>query len=109
MSKANLIQSEDFKEYQKALLQRLEDHYTILHGLLSMASTSLDAMQTKMIKLEALRAVIAEVELIYNLPLESIKNTEPGKAIAKKNGRSFLSIIARAFGSSVPVDEKNRS
>ena len=108
MSKSNLLQSEDFKEYQKALLQRLEDHYVILHGLLSLPSRSLDDMQVKMIKLEALRAVIAEVELIYNLPLDSIRTTEPGKAVAKKNSHSFLDSMARAFNST-HAGEKDRS
>jgi hypothetical protein len=101
MSKANLLQNEDFKEYQKALLQRLENHYVILHGLLSLPSRDINDLQAKMIKMEALKACISEVELIYNLPLESIRSTEPGKDIAKRNGNKFLSVLAKIFSPSI--------
>lgn len=95
--KGDIVFLDSYKEYKKLLDARLDAHFATLHAILNSPSATLDEMQAKIIRLEALRAVIAELEQIINLPHTLEKDSPVHQNMLQHNGRSFLNMLKRAF------------
>lgn len=99
MAKADLINSDDFRAYQKDLERRLEDAVKAFHHILIQPASSWDDAKLRLIKLEGARAVIAELELVIALPSTYLPETnKDAQAKIKKTlaGR-FIDIFRSAF------------
>jgi hypothetical protein len=81
MAKRDLIHNEDFQEYQEDLRKRLEMAVTNLHAIIMTPTQSFDQIQTKLIKVEAQAAVIAEIELILGFPISYLKGDKENKVV----------------------------
>ncbi|HOS28743.1 MAG TPA: hypothetical protein PKY45_14635 [Deltaproteobacteria bacterium] len=95
MARQDLLSSEDFLLYQQDLLNRLDSHYRDLHKTLSLPSTTIEAEEGVLMRLNSQRAMIKELEIIIALPTDYIpKEKEGQKQQAKKTiGQKMLDIF----------------
>lgn len=87
MAKQDLLTNPDFEQYQKDLHIRLRNYILKLHDLIIQASDNPTALQNNMFKIYALKSVIAEIEIILELPsfyVTKEKRRTIGERIKKK-------------------------
>ena len=97
MSKADLIQNEDFNEYQKDLEARLVAHIRDLHHLLTQPTTTISSENDHLMRLNTKRALIAEMEIILGLPVTYIKKQDVQKAATQKKATQFIDLFRSVF------------
>jgi hypothetical protein len=104
MAKRDLIHNEDFQAYQEDLRKRLENSVANLHAIIMTPSNTFEQIQTKLIKVEAAAAVIAEIELILGFPISYLKGEKENKSNnemierhKKKRKNSILEIFMKVI------------
>ena len=91
MARKDLLQSEDFLLYQQDLLNRLDSHYRDLHKTLSLPSTTIEAEEGVLMRLNSQRAMIKELEIIIALPTDYIlrRRTNSGSRQRENSDRKY--------------------
>jgi hypothetical protein len=101
LSKADLLRSDDFLEYQEDLKKRLDAHIRDLHKIISEPIGSFAETETKLLRLEAKRALIVEVELILGIPVGYLKEEEK-PAAQQKGAKTFMEMFRAIFARENP-------
>lgn len=98
MAKADLIQNEDFRAYQKDLEVRLVEHIKRLHRIIAEPIESIEGSQGKLMRLEATTALIVELETILGLPISYMKKDDEQVAVQKQKGATkFIQMFRGIF------------
>jgi hypothetical protein len=104
LSKADLIQNEDFKEYQDDIRKRLDGHIKTLHKILVQPIGTLEESDTKLTRMEATTALIVELETILGLPVSYLKEPERVETEKKKGATVFMDMFKAIFTRSETID-----
>jgi len=102
LSKADLLQSDDFREYQDDLRKRLDMHVRNLHKIITQPIGSLDESETKLTRMEATTALIVEVETILGIPVSYLKQPEQVEQEKKKGAATFMEMFRAIFARENP-------
>jgi hypothetical protein len=98
MAKADLIHSEDFREYQNDLKARLDMHIGTLHKIIVEPISDWKGSQVKLTRMEATTALIVELETILGLPITYLKKDNELVAAKKKKGAAtFMEMFRERF------------
>jgi|JI10StandDraft_1071094.scaffolds.fasta_scaffold1647729_2 hypothetical protein len=99
MARQDLLSSEDFLLYQQDLLNRLDSHYRDLHKTLSLPSTTIEAEEGVLMRLNSQRAMIKELEIIIALPTDYIpkEKDEQRQQAKRKLGQKILDVFKSVF------------
>lgn len=98
MSKVDLLHNEDFYEYQKDIESRLARHVRELVILINSGIGTTGAENDLLMRINSKRAIIAELEIILNLPGLYTKKEDEKKAFQKKKEAVFLDVFRSMFG-----------
>lgn len=97
MSKADLLQNEDFQEYQADLRKLLDKRIRDLHKILVQPIGTAEESQTKLTRMEATTAIIAEIETIIGIPVSYLKDDQKIAAEKQKGGAGFMEMFRTVF------------
>lgn len=97
MSKADLLQNEDFKEYQDDLRKRLDGHIRNLHMIITAPIGTQQESATKLTRMEATTALIVELETIIGLPVSYLRDETKVAAEKKKGAAGFMEMFRTNF------------
>lgn len=106
MAKKDLLDNPDFQEYQEDLRKLLQKRIVDMHHFLSLHTKTWEEAQVKVMKIEALMAVVAEIEGIIGFPITYMKQEQKPPAAKiereqKKNSNLFIEIFQKVFTKSL--------
>jgi len=101
LSKADLLRNEDFLAYQEDLKKRLDGHIKDLHRIICEPIGSFTESETKLLRMEATRALIVELETIIGIPVGYLKEEER-PAAQQKGARTFMEMFRAIFARENP-------
>lgn len=94
--KADLLANEDFIAYQDDLRKRMSEHVKTLQRIISEPIGTIGESETKLMRMEATRALIVEYEIILGIPITYLTD-ETKIAVEKQKGAATFMEMFRAL------------
>lgn len=100
--KADLLENEDFKAYQDDLRKRLSDHVRTLQRIISEPIGTIGESETKLMRMEATRALIVEYEIILGIPVSYLKDEVKISVEKQRGAATFMEMFRAIFARENP-------
>lgn len=100
--KADLLANEDFKAYQDDLRKRLSDHVRTLQRIISEPIGTIGESETKLMRMEATRALIVEYEIILGIPVSYLKDEVKISVEKQRGAATFMEMFRAIFARENP-------
>ena len=100
--KADLLENEDFKAYQDDLRKRLSDHVRTLQRIISEPIGTIGESETKLMRMEATRALIVEYEIILGIPVSYLKDEAKISVEKQRGAATFMEMFRAIFARENP-------